>query len=264
MGREPVDVDAMTVRPLSGADEEALLDAIDARLPSAAALTLLLGRCAAAEDQPLGAAADRLTIGEREALALRLRAATLPGPMVATMACTSCGAIIEMDFDPAAMATEVDRPVRRAVIAADGYRLECRPVTGEDQRCAAFPASDDEALGRALLARCVTVTDASGAPVTVEALPRALAERAAACVLSLDPGAETTLEAICPSCGAAVSGSLDAGGFVLAELARRASALPAQILAIARATGWDEGSILAMPPARRHRYAALLAPGGAA
>jgi hypothetical protein len=263
MGHEPVCPDTLTVRPLSGADEEALLDAIDARLPAASVLTLLLGRCVASPEGPLGPAADRLTVGEREVLALRLRAAVLPGPMVATVTCASCGDAIEMRFDPAALAASVEAPARATTIEVDGYRLTCRAVTGEDQRHAARISEDAEASARVLLARCVSVTDATGAPVAVEALPREIAERAADCVLALDPGAETTLSAACPTCGAAVHGSLDAGGFVLTELARRTAALPAEVLAIARATGWDEAAILAMPPARRRRYAALLAQGGA-
>lgn len=263
MGHDPVSLDAVTVHPLSGADEEVLLGAIEARLPTASVLTLLLARCVASTEGPLGPVADRLAIGEREVLALRLRAAMLPGPMVATMSCASCGEAIEMSFDPAAIASSIDAPVRSATIEVDGYRLTCRAVTGADQHDAVQTSEDTEACGRALLARCVSATDATGASVAAEALPREVAERAAECVLALDPGAETTLSATCPGCGTPVSGLLDAGSFVLTELARRAAALPAEVLAIARATGWDEASILAMPPARRRRYATLLAYGGA-
>lgn len=257
MGTDRVIVEEIVVRPLSGEDEEALLEAIDAGAPVAAALTLLLGRCAQAGGLPLGAHAGELTVGEREALALRLRTAALPPPMRATMTCAGCGEMLELDLDPEALAAAAQAPAGEALLEADGYRLTCRPVTGADQEAAAAAQADG---ARTLLARCVRATDARGAPVAADSLPDEIAERAAEMVLDLDPGAETTLAATCPGCGGAVTGTLDAGAFVLSELARHAAALPAQVLAIARATGWREAEILAMPPARRRRYARLLTP----
>lgn len=258
MGTDRVRILDIVIRPPSGEDEEALLEAIDAGAPVAAALTLLLGRCGRMDDAPLGPRAAALTVGEREALALRLRAASLAAPMRAIMACAGCGETLELVLDPAALAAAAEAPTDATTLEAEGYRLICRPVTGEDQEAAA--ASPDAEPGRVLLARCVRATDAGGATVPVEALPEEIADRAAAAVLGLDPASETILAAACPACGKAVSGSLDAGAFVLAEFARRAAALPAEILAIARATGWREAEILAMPPARRRRYARLLAP----
>lgn len=252
-------VEEIVVRPLAGEDEQAMLDAIEAGAPVASVLTLLLGRCAQHGGAPLGARAAVLSVGERDALALDLRSTWLPTPLRATMTCTACGEVLEVVLDPHLLSggAGAREPV---ILEVEGYRLTCRPMTGEDQEVAARSADD---AGAAILARCVTVTDSTGHGVPVSALPPSLADRAAACVLALDPAAETTLAAACPGCGASVSGTLDAAGFVLAELARRASALPAEILSIARATGWREAEILAMPQARRRRYAALLTPGAA-
>lgn len=259
MRTDRIKVEQIVVRPLAGEDEQAMLDAIEAGAPVASVLTLLLGRCARHDDAPLGARAAALTVGERDALALDLRAASLPTPLRAALTCRACGEVLELVVDPDLLSgrSAADEPV---VLEAEGYRLVCRPMTGEDQEHAARSSED---AGATILARCVTVTDSSGQTVPVSALPAALADRAAACVLALDPAAETTLQAVCPGCGATISGTLDAAGFVLAELSRRAAALPAEILAIARATGWREAEILAMPQARRRRYAALLAPGAA-
>lgn len=260
MGTEPSALEAIAVRPLSGADEEALLDALDAGAPVAAVLSLLLGRCAHDGTAMLDRRATSLTVGQREALALRLRAATLGTPMRATMTCPACGEAMELVLDAAALAAAAPMPTGSGVLEADGFRLACRPVTGEDQEAAASAAEPGSDAGRRLLSRCVAAVDAEGSPVPIEALPPSVADRAAAFVLELDPASETTLQAHCPACGAPVTGALDAGGFVTAELARRVTSLPAEVLAIARATGWHETAILAMPPARRRRYAALLAP----
>lgn len=258
MGTDRITGAGIAVHPPSGEDEEALLEAIESGAPVAAALTLLLGRCAQADGVPLGARAAALTVGEREALALRLRAASLAQPMRATMACPGCGETLEFALDPEGLARTAGAPIGTATLEVDGYRLTCRPVTGLDQEAAA--AAPDAEPGRLLLARCVQATDPRGAPVAAETLPEEIADRAAEAVLGLDPAAETTLAATCPACGIAVSGSLDAGAFVLTELARHAASLPAEVLAIARATGWREAEILAMPPARRRRYARLLTP----
>lgn len=257
MGTDRVSVAEIIVHPPSGADEEALLEAIDGGAPVASALTLLLGRCAQDGPTRLGVRASSLTVGEREALALRLRAAALPPPMRATMTCPGCGETLELDLDPAALAAGIGTPAGEAVVEAGGFHLACRPVTGADQEAASAPGRTDGA--RVLLSRCVRATDAHGMEVAVGLLPDAIAERAAGVLLDLDPGAETTLDATCPGCGGAIAGTLDAGAFVLSELARHAVALPAQVLAIARATGWREAEILAMPPAHRRRYAHLLA-----
>ncbi len=260
MGTEPPALDAIAVRPLTGADEEALLDALDAGASVAAALSLVLGRCAHDGTSRLDRRAASLTVGQREALALRLRAATLGATMRATMACPGCGEAMELTLDAAELAAAAPMPAPSGVLEADGFQLTCRPVTGEDQETAASAAGQGTDAGRALLQRCVAAIGLQGSPVPIDALPPSLADRAAAFVLDLDPASETTLQATCPACGAPVSGMLDAGGFVTAELARRVASLPAEVLAIARATGWNEAAILAMPPARRRRYAALLAP----
>lgn len=259
MGTDPLALEAIAVRPLAGADEEALLDALDAGAPVASVLSLLLGRCAQDSTGVLDRRAASLTVGQREALALRLRAATLGAPMRATIACPACNEALELALDAAELAAAAAPPVASGVLEADGLRLACRPATGEDQEAVASATEQGAHAGRALLSRCVVASDGRGSPVAVDSLPPPLADRAAALVLDLDPAADTTLQAICPACGASVSGALDAGGFVTAELARRAASLPAEVLAIARATGWTEAAILAMPPARRRRYASLLA-----
>lgn len=242
------------LRGVTGAEEEACIAAAEQGLPLRVALSRLIAGCVErlgdgpiAEDE-----AETLSIGDREALALAIRAASFLGPMRARLACTACGEALDLALEPRELLSSALPATPR--IDLDGLRLNCRPVTARDQAAVAVCASE-EATGLALLARCVTLEDDGD----VAALPRATQDAMAAHLLALDPMAETLLAAACPACGAAVEGNLDAGAFLIEELARRGPALAREVLLIARSTGWDEQAILAMPRQRRLRYAALLA-----
>jgi hypothetical protein len=62
----------------------------------------------------------------------------------------------------------------------------------------------------------------------------------------------------CPACGAAVEALFDVAGFVVAELRFHSAGVYADVDVLAAAYGWDEAAILALPGARRRRYAELV------
>lgn len=237
----------MRIAALTGAVEEACIDAAEAGLPARRALNALLVGCVdGIADE---AAAEALSVGRREALALSIRAASIEGPMRARLRCEACGEALDLSLPPLDLISEGGA---QAELALEDVRLRCRAVTAADQAAVAHLAGDPEAAAAALLARCVEVLDGPAE------LPRHLREAAAARLFELDPMAETLLAAACPACGAVVAGSLDAGAFLVAEIARRGAALSREVLLIARATGWSESAILALPRRRRQRYAELL------
>jgi len=241
------------LRGLTGAEEEGCIEAAEQGLPLRAALSRLIAGCVEClgEDPIAEEDAEALSVGDREALALAIRAASFEGPMRARLVCAGCGEALDLALDPRELLAPAPPAAPR--LELDGLRLACRPVTARDQAAVADLAGED-AAGLALLARCVAVEEDGD----VATLPRAAQEAAAAHLLALDPMAETLLSCACPACGAAVEGSLDAGAFLVEEIVRRGPALAREVLLIARATGWEEGAILAMPRQRRLRYAALL------
>jgi hypothetical protein len=242
------------LRGLTGREEEACIAAAESGQPARDALTALIADCVEGFDH---ARATSLTVGDRDALALGIRAASFDAPMQARLSCPACGEPLDLSLDPLSLLAA--EPPPEAAFHHDEFRFTCRAVTAADQQAVAH--RPDPAL--ALLERCVVAEDAAGR-IDIATLPDALREQAAAHLLALDPQAETRLACACPACGSAVEGTLDAGGFLLAEVLRRAPALAREVLVLARATGWTEDAILAMPRRRRLRYAAMLGGEGAA
>ncbi|WP_291295169.1 hypothetical protein [Elioraea sp.] len=245
---------AIAIRALTGEDEAAIAAEAANGAPVLGLVTSLLERAAREEGAALPDASS-LTVGEAQALALRLRSASLDGPLRTSLTCSACGEVLSLDLD----ARDLVAPAAsvEAVIVAAGIVLTCRAPRVADV-LAAGAVGDPLAAARALLTRCVSATDAGGRDVPIADLPDAVADAAASHLLALDPNAETVLACACPSCGAALSAVLDPAGFLLAELAGQEDALFAEVLAIAARTGWEEASILAMPRRRRKAYAAAL------
>ena len=76
-----------------------------------------------------------------------------------------------------------------------------------------------------------------------------------------DPLAETLLDVRCPACGETFAADLDIGAFVWQEIEAAARRLLLQIDTLARAYGWTEADVLALPPVRREAYLRMAAGG---
>lgn len=218
-------------------DGDALLDLYQrGRAGDALDRAALLGRAAA------GAGAETLPLGEldRRIWALRARlVAETGGPAgdEAVCTCPACGARLEFalpaDFaPPPAVAqtvavdwqgeTHVLRLPRLADFDPQGLRLQ--------------------ALGAA------PWHDPGFAALAAEALQAA------------DPALGLTLAMDCPECGAALAEGFDPAAWLWAEIEDKARRLLSEVVRLARAFGWSERDILAMPPARRALYLAEVAP----
>ncbi len=73
-----------------------------------------------------------------------------------------------------------------------------------------------------------------------------------------DPLIAFTVVTTCPACGHRTEHPLDLETFALRRLRERQGRLMAEIHELARAYGWTESEILAVPEARRARYRALI------
>jgi hypothetical protein len=100
----------------------------------------------------------------------------------------------------------------------------------------------------------------NGAEVDVNArlLPRALTRTLVERLGAADPGAETLLSMVCPACAHSWQSVLDAATFFWEELATRARRLLREVHTLARAYGWREAEILALPGRRRQTYLDLV------
>lgn len=83
---------------------------------------------------------------------------------------------------------------------------------------------------------------------------------AAQALQQADPALGFGFAMTCPDCGATRDQLFDPGGYFWAEIEQAARRLLAEVIRLARAFGWSEAQILAMPPARRALYLAEVTP----
>ncbi|HEU0237378.1 MAG TPA: hypothetical protein VFR14_13140 [Candidatus Limnocylindrales bacterium] len=265
-------LDAM-VRPLAGRDEEMLADAdargIDGSMAST--VTALLARCVVSlsgAGPPSTDVLRSLSVGDREALLLHLRRATLGDRIdcVATCPDPACGERLDLTLsvagllvprydDAAAWHEEMFGPGSGR---GSKRRVRFRLPTGGDQEATAEQAATDPAAAaRALLARCVASSTGSGG--VLADLPDDIADAVAARMAELDPQAEIRLRFDCAACGRPGEVLFDTASFFLAEIAATADRLYDEIHAIAWHYHWSEAEILDLPRSKRRRYLDLIA-----
>ena len=203
---------------------------------------------AARPDWPADTVADQ-PLGAVNASLLRLRAASF-GPLIdGHVDCPRCGQRLAFALDTRVL-------LQGAPAGGDGLReaevagLRLRPPSLRD--LAAVAAEADAALAaRALLARCTL----SGEAALLD--DQALASVDAA-LEQLDPQADLALALQCTDCGHTGNAQLDPGSLLWDELEVRAHALLAEVHRLASAYGWTEEQVLALGPARRARYLAMV------
>lgn len=190
----------------------------------------------------------RWPVGVRDARLLAFRA-RLWGPVLEVVTdCPSCGETAEADLPfGELLASQEDVPERQEVAIGTGdVVVGFRPATSEDVLGAMTAGGE-----RALLERVVetpAVLDEQG----IEALLlRALADA--------DPLADLQLDIGCPACGRRWTALLDPPSFVWSEIDAWALRLLREVHLLAVAYGWSERDILALAPARRAAYLAMLA-----
>lgn len=248
-----------TVGPLTGWDEEALLDSATA--PAAHRTTALLARCVdELGDGPVDASTVRsLGVGDREALLWQVRRLTVGSALDAVVSCPDCGDKLDVALrvDDLLHDPYDEWPKQRTETLA-GRAVTFRPPTGRDQeRVAEQARTDPAAAGRALLAGCVVAIDGTDVDEG-EGLDDALVEALSTRLAELDPQAEALLSVTCPTCDEAFTSPLDAAAFVFEEIARRSRYLHREVHVIASSYHWSEAEILGMTAPRRQRYLDLI------
>jgi hypothetical protein len=246
------------LRPLTGADELLVQEAMAASAPRAATITELLGGCLAEPDET---AAEDLCVGDREALLLHLRRTAFGERIEAMVDCPQCRERLDLELRTSDLLLppgELARPRFAVSVEANGagWRTVLRRVTGADQQA----VLDAEDPATALLRRCVVelVRD-DGVAWPVEDIPDELAGALDEVLRRSDPQAEIHLDLACPACGHGFTAPFDPTAQLFAELAAESSLLLREVAAIARAFHWRERDILALPRGRRQAYAALAA-----
>jgi hypothetical protein len=240
------------LRSLNGADELLL----HGERGATAATALLAATVAMEPLVPVTVAAMReLPVGDRERLLLGLYGATF-GPTLELLArCPNELTEVEIPIEAGIAPVTAEREP----LVVDGLTVHLRLPTGRDQERAAADSADPERAARRLLLDCILgVSGPAGQRVDVSTVFELIADPVAEALRRLDPGAELRTELECPACAARFPALLDGLALIAAAVTPEA-ALFAEVDTLARAYGWREPDILAIPLARRRRYLALIA-----
>jgi hypothetical protein len=234
------------MRPLSEAQLLTLWENGIARHPIDRNLLL----CAVARpdlppDGPAG-----LPLGAVNLALLSLRRACFGDRLEAYLDCARCGERLELALDTAQLIAGAREGDVREELAVGGLRF--RALDSRDLAATARDGGADAALQ--LLVRCCI----EPAQPAIADLADALGE-AEAGLEALDPAADLSLAVVCESCGHGSTVALDVGALFWDELAAQARGLMAEVHGLARAYGWSEPDILALPRGRRAAYLAMAA-----
>jgi len=218
--------------------------------PVRRALELLSAACPESDAEALAS----LTIGQRDALLLRLRDWTFGPQLTALAVCAACGTQIELSIRVADLLGA--EPEREVSLAADGYDLRLRPPNSDD-----LAAADDPDLARArvqVLERCLLSARYLNTPVKAAELPDAVLDAAERRLAAADPQADIRLSITCPDCEAPGSTTFDIVSFFWREIEAWAGRILREVHTLAAVYGWGEREILALSPLRRQCYLELV------
>ncbi len=236
--------------------------------PAARALAMLCAGLPGTDPAELAA----WPLGRRDAALLQWRA-ELFGPDLAAIAqCPACGENVELSFSAASLgagAAPGDTAAARDVSVHRGpYSLTLRAVTSSDLLSLAGPDPQPGIPGAEaglnpeaeLVRRCITGAASGGTPVEPSALPATVLAALGDELAAADPGATTELAADCPACGRGWLAPFHIASYLWAELHHWAGRMLLDIHTLARAYGWSEQDILALPQRRRQAYLDLVSP----
>jgi hypothetical protein len=187
------------------------------------------------------AALGQWPLGRRDAALIDVLIDAFGGDVEATADCAACGEEMEVAFAAGAIRTEYAGD--DSVDAGDG--LVVRALTTDDVAAAAGAGRDEGAVARVLAAHCAGVDG----PVGDDAL-----EAIGAALERLDPQADVRIAVACPACGHDGEAGFDVAAYVWRLVEARARELIAEVDALARAYGWREADVLALPRERRELY----------
>lgn len=245
------------LRRITGRDELYIQESADMASPGLQPADLLLQRCVVSlRFEPTGEVTDvapligALTLGDREALLLRMRLLNFGNRLNLVVNCPAPDCSEPMDVS----LTIAEICCAREAEAYEDYTLvaESRPLrfrlpTQADVRAAALSRGDPAAA----MAWCCLLNSPSGlSPAELEALGTELSSR--------DPQAEVELELSCPECGHGFTAALHADRMLQSELASRRTDFETGVSLMAMHYHWSEREILDLPISRRRRYVSAL------
>ena len=229
--------------------------------PGPAAVTDILARSLERAGEPIGRdAALAAPVGDRIAALLAIAAPEVDGRFGVPVACPSpgCGDAIEIELTwDELRALASSRGDDALEVEACDRRVRVRRPTGADQeRWLREPFPLDGTTARQSILGDLLRDDPR------PALDPALAAAIEAALDARDPLVDCSVAVVCPTCGAESSVEVPLTALAVGVLRRAQGRLLEDVHDLARAYGWTEAAILALPAWRRARYRALCTADG--
>lgn len=187
-----------------------------------------------------------LSLGERDALLLRLRGRTFGERIDAVTECEQCKAGLELSITVEAL--RIEAPETDARVVFEDRALALRRLDSRDLAAVARIADAAEAR-RMLVARSVVGDRGPLSELEQATVADKLGE--------IDPQADLVFDLTCSACQHGFRVPFDVAGFLWSEVSIEARRLMQEVVALAHAFQWSERDILAMSRKRRQRYLEL-------
>lgn len=204
-------------------------------------------------------------LGRRDTQLLAFRASLFGAGLEAIAQCPGCGMEVVLAFTAADLAApQHAQSAAPLTVSLERYEATLRPVTSRD--LLALDRTNPEQLDSdsaspaetALAARCITAVTEGGAPVDPGTLSPEVLATLGEELGRADPAAATELSVQCPGCGQGWLAPFHIASYLWSELHHWARRLLIDVHTLARAYGWSERDILALPPLRRQAYLGLV------
>jgi hypothetical protein len=219
----------------------------------AAVVTAIIERCARGDDgAPLGSEqAWALPVGDRLRGLVGICRLSGHHMLEWSLACpaTGCGEQVEIELPLAALTASAREGTGEAPaeVSWEGETFRPRRPTGRDLRGWRERSPSDAEILAAL-----------GGPRVADSAPPELVAAVEEALAAVDPLVDVRVRSECPACGEDLDVTVDVEGEMVALGRRWQDELLLSVAALARALGWSEREILALPPWRRRRYLAMV------
>jgi hypothetical protein len=247
------------MRPFSASELLGIWEEGVGRMPAEQALVILAAAFPRVPHTRLG----QLTVGQRDACLLHLRALTFGTHLTGRATCPACQEQLELAFEAGELLPadsllpdpEANEPENSATsFEIDAYELTFRLPTATD-----LAALRDISLAQEqLLAACLLAARHKGKDVQVADLPPAVLQALTGRMGQAEPLADLSLAATCPACGHNWQILFDIVSYFWSEINAWSLRLMREVHSLASAYGWREADILAMSAWRRQRYLELI------
>lgn len=199
---------------------------------------------------------DALLLGQRNALLLKLRAATFGDAMRCSADCPACHVPLSFSLSASHLASRADAPSEPQEPLEESYealRVRFRLLRSGDVTAIAS-TSAAETAAQDLFARCLVSTQDPSGLLTEQAPPPELLSQIGARMLAEDPLAEILLNLRCVACGESWKAPFNVASCFFEELMAHGQRLLEDVLTLGRACGWRVDDVLALPPQRRRFF----------